>query len=148
MSEEQLVSAKVQERLQASGLIEPGEVILAYANGQGAVPAWLQAATGVLLLPLIVKSFRGLALTERHIYVFDTKFAGAGAVKRVRAKYPIESVHASIGEPRRGWRTLQVEEHKIYVPNRGGSLNNAQAIAAAGIAPDDGNSETAAVSSG
>jgi hypothetical protein len=43
---------------------------------------------------------------------------------------------------------LQVEEHKIYVPNRGGSLNNAQAIAAAGIAPDDGNSETAAVSSG
>jgi len=129
--EPQLVSDKVRERVETSGLLEPGEVVRAYVNGHGVRPS-LKAATGVLLLPLVARSYRAFVLTDRQIYVFDMKASGAGAVKRVRAKYPIGSVPVSLTEAHGGWRKLQIEDHMIYVVNRAEPLVPAQAIVDAG----------------
>jgi hypothetical protein len=129
---EPLVSDKVRDRLNVSGLLEPDEVVLAYLDGQGRVPPWLHAATGVLLLPIVVASFRAFVLTDRHIYVFDMKFGNGGAVKQVRAKHPLATVRARLSEPRAGWRRMQVGNDAIYVSNRGKALERAEAIVHAG----------------
>jgi hypothetical protein len=67
------------------------------------------------------------------VYVFKPKaFGGAGAVKRIVVKHPIGSTRPTLGEPKAGWRKLELDDQKIYLVDRGEPLRRAQAIAGAG----------------
>ena len=131
-ADDALVMPKVKERIERSGLLEPGEEVLAYVAGQG-MPPLLRHATGLLLMPLMLSSFRGIVLTDRHIYVCKVKTTSfhGGSLKSVRVKQPLDAAHATLAEARGRWRRLEVDGEKIYVIDRGSALRAAQAIVAA-----------------
>ncbi len=126
------VPGKVRERLASSGLLEPGETVKVYIAGQGAISPLVP---GILRLPFLMRDMRAFVLTDQHLYVFDMKWGGAGAVKSIRAKHPLGSTDTSLGEAKAGWRMLTVGDERMYVASHGRSLAWAQAIAAAGRAP-------------
>ena len=126
------VPTKVRERLASSGLLNADETVLAYVNGSSLSPR-VKALGGVLLLPLILHTFRGIALTDRNLYVCRTKFAGAGAVKSIVSTHARGSFVATLDEETR-LPLLRVEDEKLYVPSRGWMFESAKAIVAAGKA--------------
>jgi hypothetical protein len=133
MTTSELVPTKVQDRLASSRLLNADETVLAYVNGSSVSPR-VKALGGVLLLPLILHTFRGIALTDRNLYVCRTKFAGAGAVKSIVSTYARGSFVATLDEARAGMQLLLVEGEKLYVPSRGWMFESAKAIVAAGNA--------------
>jgi hypothetical protein len=133
MSTAPLVSEKSRAQLEASGLMDPGESVVGLLAGQGRVPPMVRGMLGLLVLPWVLSNWRSLVLTDCNLYVFDVKFrGGAGAVKRVRAKYPRGTAAVVLSEPRGRWRTLRMGDHQIYVANRSPGVERARVFVEAG----------------
>ncbi len=130
MAAELVVPAKTRERVEASGLMEPGETVKAYVEGRYLlVPA-------ILRPQFLFRDTRAFVLTDRHLYVFDVRWrGGAGAVKSVRAKYPLGAAETFLGRPTTQpyiRRLLGVGDDQIWVADSGSPLAAAEAIVAAG----------------
>lgn len=127
---ELVVPTKARERVEASGLMEPGETVKAYVEGRyRAVPA-------ILRPQFLFRDARAFVLTDHHLYVFDMKWRGGeGAVKSVRAKFPLGAVETFLNRPvTQAFKRcfLGVGENQIWVANCGPPLAAAEAIVAAG----------------
>jgi hypothetical protein len=126
MAAELMVPGKARERVETSGLMEPGETVKAYVEGRPLlVPAFLRPR-------FVFRDTRAVVLTDRHLYVFDMRRRGEGAVKSVRTKYPLGAVEPDLGSPTSGWRFLLVGDDSIWVADHGWPLAAAEAIVAAG----------------
>jgi hypothetical protein len=127
---ELVVPTKARERVEGSGLLEPGETVTAYVEGRYlAVPA-------ILRPQFLFRDKRAFVLTDRNLYVFDMKSRGGeGAVESVRAKFPLGAAETFLARPptqASTQRLLGVGEDQIWVAGSGPPLAAAEAIVAAG----------------
>jgi hypothetical protein len=130
MAAELMVSAKARERVEASGLMDSSETVKACVEGR------YQLVPAILRPQFLFRDTRAFVLTDRHLYVFDMRWRGGeGAVKSVRAKYPLGAAETFLSRPETQQSAqclLGVGEDKIWVADGGSPLAAAEAIVAAG----------------